>query len=125
MIKLGDLLIDDETATVVRAFLDSLLANHRAKIARAERERWEDERDSRWHEKVMDLAKQTARLNGVIEGLAPGYAAAATWEAFIASEGWFSPFDIDEHFDTGAKYADDYRETWELAYLGEIEAIKH
>ena len=124
MTELGSIVIDQETALALREWLDSLVKQRRSRIAKVERDAAEEARHDCWHTKTRELAAQTAHVNGITEGLAVGYMASATWDAFIACEGWFSPFDIDEHFDTGAKYVSDYQETWELAYIEAIDAMR-
>ena len=110
------------TAAQASAFVDWLERRVREEQRRQEKEREAealDELHGRWYEKLVSLAQQTARLNGPIEGLKAEYAATATWEAFVAGEGWFSSFDVDEYFEATAEY----QETWEIAYTEEVRKL--
>lgn len=78
---------------------------------------------NRRYERLCDLARQTARQIGPIDGLGTRYAAEAAWDAFIAGEGWTSPYDIDDHMDIHAE-GELFHEGWYLAYAEEIEAMK-
>lgn len=120
--KIGDLLIDTETATAFAEWLHELVQERRKAIASteamAEKDKIEDER----YNKMTKLAAQWARKNGVIEGMPAAFMAAATWEAFISSEGWFSPLDVDDHFEPRGNA--DYQDEWESAYIAELHQME-
>lgn len=122
MIELGKLLIDDEAVQALRDWLDVLVQNRRSQLAAAARLVEEEETRNRRYERICDLARQTARVNGAVEGLAPGYVATAAWEAFIANEGWFSTFDVDDYW--SERDDPEFQEGWELAYVEEVELLK-
>lgn len=123
MIELGTLLIDEETAVAFREWLDTLVAARRKRLATIEHEAAQDALDAKRYEKVCELARKTARVNGIIEGLSTAYAAEATWDAFVACEGWYSPYDVDDYFEVRAEPAH-YCEAWLLSYAEEIDKMK-
>lgn len=120
--KLTDIELTTLQARALLRLLDREVEMEERRIAQDEHERETAEFFNRCYEKVCDLARQTARVNGAIEGLSAAYAATATWEAFIASEGWFSPFDVDEHWND--RDDPEFEEGWVLAYVEEIRQSK-
>jgi hypothetical protein len=78
-----------------------------------------DARAMKIYEAVHILATKTAQQDGVTT-IPPYLQARAAWEAFEASEGYYSRYDVDERWEPDA----DDAETWELAYVTEIERIK-
>jgi hypothetical protein len=79
----------------------------------------EETRATRIYETLRLLAAQTALQDGATT--IPSYLQArAAWEAFEASEGYYSRYEVDDRWEPDA----DDAETWELAYAVEIERIK-
>lgn len=112
--KLGDIVLTDLEYWAFRRLLASYvtkehLAEHEAQEAA------EEERNNRWFEALTRIARDTARRDGLTT-FWRGEQAAASWKAFIASESYFSPLDIDEHFQSGP----DWEESWILAYDNEL-----
>lgn len=112
--KLGDirLTFSEQRALMrlIKTYIDP------ADVEREQRERAEgEERTNRIYERIRDLAADTARRDGRTT-IPPQLQARAAWEAFVASEGYHSRFDVDEHWEPDA----DDAETWEYAYADEL-----
>lgn len=112
------------TAEQVDAFLE--LLNEQAAKLRAMRSLMKEEQEEtqhveRLHERLRALATQTARMHGKLIGIDLQLQAEAAWNTFIANEGWFSTFDVDEHWSDRDGF--DYEETWTLAYGAEVERM--
>ena len=79
----------------------------------------EESRATKIYETLRLLASQTALRDGCTT-IPPYLQARAAWEVFEASEGYYSRYEVDDHWEPDA----DDAETWELAYVAELEQIK-
>lgn len=120
--KLSDLELTVDQAGAFYRLLNREVAAEEMRLAQDDMETAKAELFNRRYEKVCDLARQTARVNGVVEGLGASYVAQAAWSAFIANEGWFSTFDVDDYW--SERDDPEFQEGWELAYVEEVELLK-
>lgn len=120
MLKLGELLVDDEKMFAFVEWLEELVEARRKRQAHVQEEIEKDETDARRCERLIELAKQWARKNGHIDGMPAAAMARATWETFQEGDGWFSEMDVDYSSSGDAEW----RQVWEDAYINEITEIR-
>lgn len=118
--KLSDLTLTNDQAAALLRLLDREIAGEQARRT-AEMERAEaGAAYEAQYQRLSELATITAQLHGPIVGMPAIYQAAAAWEAFAASEGWFSPYDVAERFTAD----ENWRKTWELRYTDALGRVK-
>ena len=123
--KLGNLELSvAETLAFRRLIAVHITKEDRAAQAEHDRQAAETEaaitkRNNFVNENVTRCARETARRDGPTS-IPPYLQARAAWEAFTASEGWLSRYDVDDHWEPDAEDAED----WEYAYTGELDKMR-
>ena len=115
--KLGDLLLDDETALAVSVWLDGLVEARRRAIRKAQQEEEKEERESIWCDRLIVIAQAAADRHGPMEDMDPyeqAKAACASWEAQAGR------LDVGDYF----AMDDDYRELYHDSYCNRIREIE-
>lgn len=121
-IRLTDITLTAAQHRAFLAFLDERGAAAEQAAAAAVREQDRRAYYDRCYTRVEALAREIARLHGPMPGMTPTHQAEASWRAFLSSEAFYSPLDVDEHFDPTA--APEFGEGWILAYLDEVERME-
>lgn len=120
--NLAEIELTLEQAEAFLALLNERVAHANRLLAQEEDEQQRSIIDDARHEKIRGLATKMARMHGKLIGVDLQLQAEAAWNTFIANEGWFSTFDVDEYWsdrDDG-----DWEETWTLAYSAEAERME-
>ena len=117
-IKLGELILDDETAEAFASWLHCLAQKQRLERRKAKEAKEQDEREEAWSEKLVVIVQSIADRHGSLEDMdswEQAKAACASWENQAGH------FDVDEYFTMD----DDWRELWHNTYSNRIREIAH
>jgi hypothetical protein len=117
MIKLGELLIDDEAALALRAWLDELVEQQRRNQAKVEADEAENALNDQRYDKLIAIAREWATKHGPIEWMdtyAQAEAAYTSWEQGAGH------LDVDEYFQLDSEW----RESWITAYVSQVEGMR-
>lgn len=117
MIKLGDIMIDDEAALALRAWLDELVEKQRRNRAKVEADMAAAELNDQYYAKLTVIAREWAEKHGPIEWMdtyAQAEAAYTSWEQGAGH------LDVDEYFQLDGEW----KESWIAAYVSRVEGMK-
>lgn len=120
--------LTERQAAALKRWLDEL-ADQQAKqdaatAAAAEREAASEAFFERCYGRVRCAATLVAQMHGPVPAISAERMALATWQAFCDHEGFISPLQIAEYFDPLDQKEEDWEETWHIAYINTIDAIK-
>jgi len=125
MTRLGDVMLSVAEVRALKRMLEMRVTGEDRALERQVNENAQrnaqiaEARATQIYEAIRGVATATAQADGVTT-IPPYLQSRAAWEAFIANEGHYSTYDVTEHWEP--RTGDD--ETWELAYVAELERIK-
>lgn len=111
--KLTDISLSDRRVAALFDLLDERADVMERREAQARETVAADALYNERYEKLVDIAAKTARRHVRLEGVYPDAQARLAWEAFCANEGYYSTFDVDDHFNP---QQGGLEEAWILAY---------
>lgn len=112
--KLGDIWLDDETEKAFREWLQGLVKQRRARLARLEEENRLEALVDQRTTKMLAVAREYAERHGRIDWMSPYQQAQMAYTTWHEGAGYF---DVDEHFEPD----ESDQELWECEYAEYIQ----